>query len=89
MPFRASALGLGLTWCRARARRFHLRHELAQLLVGVVPLAHAEVGEEVVGAGAAQLAGRQVLRLIVVPPPELQEGDEVALQPTLAFASIH
>src|SRR5688500_17374365 len=52
-------------------------NEAVELPVDVVPLAQAHPREEVVAAQPPQLAAREVLGLLVVPVPEVEERDEV------------
>ena len=57
-----------------------LRRQRVQLIVNVVPLAHAQRREEILMAGLHQLAVRfLVLQLAFVPLPELEPGEKFGL----------
>src|SRR4051812_30895396 len=54
-----------------------LVYQRLELPVDVVPLPHADIGDEVLLAPRPQLAVRQVLHLLVISVPQLQEAKEV------------
>ena len=55
----------------------HLRHELAELGVGVVPLAEAHVRDEVVTAPSSEVVAGELLLVLVELAPELELAEEV------------
>src|SRR4051794_608790 len=57
----------------------HFVQQFGELLVDVVPLAHACVGQKPGGTGTPEFVAGEVFCLLVIPRPELQIGEKVGV----------
>ncbi|SAF75120.1 Uncharacterised protein [Enterobacter kobei] len=60
-------------------RNAQLFHHLAQLSVDILPLAHAQVVEEIHAALAAELVRGERFLLLAEIVPQVHEGEEIGL----------